>query len=325
MRAARLVSPGRWSVERVARPAIAPGQVLVRLEGCGVCSSSLPVWEGRPWFEYPLAHGAPGHEGWGRVEAVGSQASGLVRGDRVALLSYAAFAEFEAVDAKATVKLPAALDAMPFPGEALGCGLNVWARADIRPGHTVAVVGAGFLGALLVRLASAEGARVLAISRRPFSRSLASRMGAGEAFDLDEATVPRVLEATSGRGCDRVIEATGLQQPLDVAGAIVATRGRLVIAGYHQDGLRHVDMQSWNWRGIDVVNAHERERDAYMAGITRAVDAVCAGLLDPRPLITHVFPLERIGEALDHTRTRPQGFVKAIVTMGGAAADARPS
>jgi hypothetical protein len=48
-----------------------PGEVRVALEGCGVCGSNLPVWEGREWFTYPLQPGAPGHEGWGEVAAVG--------------------------------------------------------------------------------------------------------------------------------------------------------------------------------------------------------------------------------------------------------------
>ena len=51
-----------------------------------------------------------------------------------------------------------------------------------------------------------------------------------------------------------------------------------------------------------------------MAGIRAAVAAVTSGRLDPRPLYTHVYPLERLGEALDATRDRPDGFLKALVT-----------
>ena len=73
-------------------------------------------------------------------------------------------------------------------------------------------------------------------------------------------------------------------------------------------------MQLWNWRGLDVINAHERDPKVYMAGIRSAVAAVTSGRLDPRPLYTHVYPLERLGEALDATRDRPDGFLKALVT-----------
>jgi threonine dehydrogenase-like Zn-dependent dehydrogenase len=88
-----------------------------------------------------------------------------------------------------------------------------------------------------------------------------------------------------------------------------------VIAGYHQDGPRQINMQLWNWRGIDVINAHERDPKAYIRGIREAVEAVSSGRLDPMPFLTHEFELERLSEALDATRDRPEGFLKALVTF----------
>jgi threonine dehydrogenase-like Zn-dependent dehydrogenase len=73
-------------------------------------------------------------------------------------------------------------------------------------------------------------------------------------------------------------------------------------------------MQMWNWRGFDVVNAHERDPAQYVAGIRAAVDLMCAGKIDPAPLFTHRFPLDRLGEALELARQRPDGFLKAVVT-----------
>ena len=58
--------------------------------------------------------------------------------------------------------------------------------------------------------------------------------------------------------CKRVIEAAGAQATLGLAPALTGTYGRLIIAGYHQDGPRQVNVQLWNWRAIDVINAHER-------------------------------------------------------------------
>jgi threonine dehydrogenase-like Zn-dependent dehydrogenase len=78
------------------------------------------------------------------------------------------------------------------------------------------------------------------------------------------ASSRRCKRLTGGAMCERVIEAVGLQWPLDLAGEITGERGRLVIAGYHQDGKREVNMQMWNWRGIDVINAHERDPRAYV-------------------------------------------------------------
>jgi 2-desacetyl-2-hydroxyethyl bacteriochlorophyllide A dehydrogenase len=303
MAAAAVEAPGQVRLRQVDRPEPGPGQVLVRLEGCGVCGSSLPVWEGRSWFDYPLAPGMPGHEGWGMVEEHGPGAGGLSPGTRVALLSQRAFAEYDVADARHVVTLPAGLDGTPFPGEALGCAVNVVRRSDIRPRDRVAVVGVGFLGALLVALAIDAGARVTAVSRRRTSRALARRLGA------ECAIAPEDAEGEY----DRVLEAAGVQETLDLAGRLTAVGGRLVIAGFHQDGARTVDLQLWNWRGLDVVNAHERDPRSCVAGMRTAVELVAAGRLDLEPMLTHSFPLDRSHEAFEAARTRPAGFLKAVV------------
>ena len=316
MLAGVIASPGRAVLQRVERPEPGPGQVLLRLEGSGVCASSLPLWEGREWFQYPQAAGAPGHEGWGRIAAVGEGVSGLNVGDRVAALTYRAHAEYDLAEAAAVVPLPAALDGVPMPGEPLGCAVNIFQRSGIEAGQTVAIVGIGFLGALLTRLAVQAGARVIAISRRPFALDVARQAGAQHTVLMDDhwRILEEVKRLTEGRWCERVIEAVGLQWPLDLAAELTGERGRLVVAGYHQDGLRQVNMQMWNWRGFDVVNAHERDPAQYVAGIRAAVDLMCAGVIDPTPLFTHRFPLDRLGEALELARLRPDGFLKAVVT-----------
>ena len=317
MRAAWLGGPGRVEFGTVARPEPGPGQVRLRLEGCGVCASNLTPWAGPEWQSYPTEPGSLGHEGWGTIDALGPGVDGLAVGDRVAALSFRSYAEYDLADAGAVVPLPAALDGTPFPGEPLGCAFNIFRRSGIRAGQTVAIVGIGFLGAILTRLASDAGARVIAISRRPFSLDLARAYGAAETISMDDggAIVARVKELTDGALCPVVIEAVGKQWPLDLAAELTGERGRLVVAGYHQDGPRQVNMWLWNWRGLDVINAHERDPAVYTAGIREAVDAVASGRLDPGPLLTHRYPLERLGEALDATRDRPDGFLKALVTF----------
>lgn len=310
-RAAVIRASGSAELVEVPLPDPGEGEVRLRLEGSGVCGSDLAVWAGRPWFEYPQPPGAPGHEGWGVVDAVGPGVAGLGEGDRVAGLTYRAYADYDLARAADLVPLPEG--AGPFPGEALGCAVNVVRRSGIRAGDTVAVVGAGFLGCLIVQLAAAAGARVIAISRRRSALEAAARMRAAETVALEEPVTERVEELTGGRLCDVVVEAAGVQATLDVAGPLTRTRGRLVIAGFHQDGSRQVDMQLWNWRGLDVVNAHERDPAVYVEGIREAAAAVAAGTLDPGSLYTHRFGLDRVGEALDTAIERPDGFVKALV------------
>ncbi|HEX8482002.1 MAG TPA: zinc-binding dehydrogenase [Allosphingosinicella sp.] len=317
MRAAVLEGPGRASVKEVERPAPGPGQVRVRLEGCGVCASNLEPWAGPDWMRFPTEPGALGHEGWGVVDCVGQGVEDLAPGDRVAALSFRSYGEYDLADRESVVKLPEALAGAPFPGEPLGCAMNIFRRSGIEAGQTVAIVGIGFLGAILTRLASEAGARVIAVSRRAYSLDVARRFGAAETIPMDDhwAIIERVKALTDGRLCDRVIEAVGKQWPLDLAGELVREGGRLIVAGYHQDGPRQVNMQMWNWKGIDVVNAHERDPEVQMRGIREAVEAVASGRLDPAPLYTHSYPLERLGEALDATRDRPDGFLKALVMV----------
>jgi threonine dehydrogenase-like Zn-dependent dehydrogenase len=312
-----LAAPGQMELCRAAIPEPGPGQVRVRLEGCGVCASNLTPWSGPEWMQFPLEAGALGHEGWGEIDAVGPEVVELKVGDRVAALSYKSYAEYDIADADAVVPLPPALAGQPFPGEPLGCAFNIFRRSDIHAGQAVAIVGIGFLGAILTRLATDAGARVIAISRRRYALDVASAFGAAEVVPMDDHSriIERVKELTAGRFCERVIETVGKQWPLDLAAELTAERGKLIVAGYHQDGPRQVNMWLWNWRGIDVINAHERDPKTYIDGIREAVDAVASGRLDPSPLYTHRYPLARLGEALDATRDRPDGFLKALVTL----------
>jgi len=317
MRAAIVDAPGEARVTGVPAPTPAAGEVRIRLEGCGVCASNLEPWAGLEWLRYPQEPGGLGHEGWGVVDAVGDGVRDIRLGDRVAALSYRSFAEYDVAPQTMVALLPPQLDGKPFPGEPLGCAFNIFRRSDIRAGQTVAIIGIGFLGAVLTQLASEAGARVIAISRRQESLDLARAFGAAEVIAMDDhwSIIEQVKALTGEAMCERVIEAVGKQWPLDLASELVGTGGKLIIAGYHQDGPRQVNMQAWNWKGIDVINAHERDPEVQMQGLREAVTAVASGRLDPTPLYTHRFGLDELGNALDATRDKPPGFVKALVMM----------
>jgi threonine dehydrogenase-like Zn-dependent dehydrogenase len=316
MQAATVVEPGRVEIRDVSIPQPKPGEVRVCLEGCGVCASNLAAWEGHPWFHYPLEPGMLGHEGWGHIDTLGDGVTDLAIGQRVAILSGHAYAQYDVAPASDAVPLPATLADQPFPGEPLGCSLNIARRSGIARGDTVAIVGIGFLGAMLTRLFSVAGARVIAISRRPYSLDVARRMGAAVTVPMDDhyRIIEQVKELTAGRFCDVVIEAIGRQWPLDLSAELTRERGRLVVAGYHQDGPRQINMQLWNWRGLDVINAHERDPAVYVDGIRTAAQAVATGLLDPSGLY-RTWPLRELAEAFNATRDRPDGFLKALVAM----------
>jgi threonine dehydrogenase-like Zn-dependent dehydrogenase len=319
MKAIVLRGPRDAQLEDVALPEPKAGEARVRVEGTGLCGSNLPLWQGRPWFQYPLEPGQGGHEGYGTIDALGEgDDGGFRRGERVAFLSNHAFAEYDVAPVRSLVRLPAELDGREFPAEAIACAINVFRRSAIEPGLDTAIVGTGYLGLLLTQLCARAGARVIAISRRACALQQARASGADETIRIEEGADVRrrVEELTHGAFCPRVIEATGAAEPLELASGITGVRGRLVVAGYHQDGRRSIDMQSWNWRGIDVINAHERDERVVADGMRASVEAVVSGKLDPFVLHTHVFPLARIAEAFAALDERPTGFVKSIVTVG---------
>lgn len=320
MRAAVLKAPRDLHLEEVDPPRPGPGQVVFRVGGSGVCGSNIPPWEGRPWFTYPFEPGAPGHEAWGRVIEVGPDVRGLAAGDIVAALSYRAFAEYDVAEAASVVPLPPALAGAAFPGEAIACAVNVMRRSGIAAGQQVAVVGVGFLGGLLVQLARLSGARVVALARRPFALEIARACGAGATVRIADGAdaVAQARGANAGQDFDCVIEAAGAQASLDIAAQLTRERGRLVIAGYHQDGPRQVDLQMWNWRGFDVINAHERQASEYVKGLRAAVTLVATGRLDLSPLITHRFALPDANDAFRLAAERPEGFMKAVVQCDAA-------
>lgn len=317
MQAVVVTGAGQIEVKDVPVPEPGEGELRVRLEGCGVCASNLGPWSGPDWMTFPTDPGGLGHEGWGKVDQIGPGVSGFEVGDRVVVLAGKSYAQYDIAPATQAVKLPDALAGQPFPGEPLGCAMNIFDRSEIKRGDVVAIVGVGFLGSLLIQLAVDAGAHVIAISRRAYSLDVARRAGAHEVIEMRDhwEIIEQVRSLTEGRFCDVVIEAVGKQWPLDLAGELTRERGRLVIAGYHQDGPRQVNMQMWNWRGLDVINAHERDPAVYMHGIREAIYAVASGRLDPAPFLTHEYPLDRLDEALDATRDRPDGFLKAWVYL----------
>jgi threonine dehydrogenase-like Zn-dependent dehydrogenase len=315
MRAAVISAPGAISFIERPLPCLRPRQVLVRMQGCGVCGSNVPVWEGRPWFEYPREPGSPGHEGWGTIAEVGQDVEYLEVGQRVTVLTYHAFADYDVAEVEDVVPLPELLGNVPFPGEPLGCAVNVARRSNLQSGQIVAIVGIGFLGALLTKLAAHAGSEVIAISRRDTALEIAQLCGARHCIRLDDpqSVFQQVQRITKGELCQLSIEAIGSQRGLDIASELIANRGRLVIAGFHQDGPRTVNMQSWNWRGIDVVNAHERDSKTYVTGIKSAIELAASGLIDFQPLLTHSFHFDELEQGFDTCIARPPGFLKAII------------
>jgi threonine dehydrogenase-like Zn-dependent dehydrogenase len=319
MKAAQLVAPCTVRLVESDLPTPGPDEALVEVLACGVCGSDLNAWRGVPGLEYPLPPGAPGHEVWGTVAAIGPGAPGegsaaaadlppARLGQRVTGLLQGGYAQYALARIDQLVWVPPDLGGEPLLGEPLACAANVVRRAARGPDQPVAVVGFGYLAALTVQLMFPDRAGDwVAVSRRPESRALALELGARAAYDFGR--VPDALWDSF----PVVVEAAGVQQALDVASWLTAVGGRLVIAGYHADGPRTINLQSWNWKGIDVINAHERRPETYLRGLRDGLAAVERHRLDLSRLISHRWPLEGLDDALRTAEERPAGYVKGLV------------
>src|SRR5262249_61469634 len=129
----------------------------------------------------------------------------------------------------------------------------------------VAVIGRGGMGLGTLQLRKLRGpSRIVAIDIREEARAAALSLGADEVYPPCEvpanARLTQFRDWESDRGFDVVVEASGTQPGLTLAGELVRPHGVLSILGYHQRGPRQVEVGMWNWKAIDVVNAHVRRR-----------------------------------------------------------------
>jgi threonine dehydrogenase-like Zn-dependent dehydrogenase len=319
-RAAFLVRPQLTLVREIKLSKPEGNQVLVRLQGCGICESNLSVWEGRPWFVYPREAGAPGHEGWGIVEAVGDAVTDIDVGERVAMLSGHAYAEFDIAPRDRVIALPEELDDEPFPADSCGRAISIFHRSGIRSGHSVAIVGDGLVELLLAQLAADAGAYVVMLSDRSDALQLAESMDADQTLEMtnDGQDRRRAMELSAGRGFDCVIELTGRERMLELATAIVAENASLVTDANPSD-VRRLRAPSWDGRDIQLIHGHEPSMTRRIADVQKAIEAALLGRLDPFPLLTHTVSLNALDQGFHMLRQRPAGFVKALMVNEKAA------
>jgi D-arabinose 1-dehydrogenase-like Zn-dependent alcohol dehydrogenase len=309
VQALSLRGPRQAEVIATDEPIPGAGEVTVLVRACGVCGSDLNAWRGVAGIAYPLEPGAPGHETWGEVAAVGQGVDGFENGQLVTGLVWNGFAELAVARAENLLPVPRQFGTTPVLGEPLACAMNVVRRSGIGKGDRLAIVGFGYLAALIVQLLPAGIGGWVAISRREDSRRLALALGAEAAHDFSD--VPTALWDSFAV----TIEAAGVQQTLDYATWLTSYGGRLVIAGYHADGPRTVNMQSWNWKGIDVINAHERQPAVYVRGLREAFERLGERQGGVTSLITHRWPLANAAEAFVTAEARPPGFFKGLVMV----------
>ncbi len=316
MKYSQLIAPRTSEV--VEQPTPEPGydEVLVEVKVCGVCASEVHPWmDPRPDYPYRM-----GHEPAGIVRAVGPGVTRFQPGDRVTGLLLPSYSDYGIAKQESLLPIP---DDLPFEfalGEPLACMVNGQRRTPIELADRVALVGLGFMGLGLLQLLQLRGPReIIAIDPREDARALALQLGADIAYHPNE--VPQELFLTSWTdwekplGVEVAIEASGTQAGLTLAGKMVKAHGILSILGFHQGGLRQVDVEMWNWKAIDVVNAHVRRHADLMESMRIGLELMAAKKFSFAPLVTHRFGLDQLDQAFTALLEKPQGFVKSIVLI----------
>ncbi|MEM7344755.1 MAG: alcohol dehydrogenase catalytic domain-containing protein [Chloroflexota bacterium] len=292
------------------RPVPAPNELLVQTIGCGVCGGDVFVYRTRETLD--SAGLILGHEASGVVVEVGAEVEGFTIGDRVTALG-GAYADYFVIEPDKLVKIPPNVDPLYALGEPIACCVHAGNRFGIQPGDRVAVVGCGFMGLICLQLAKIQGAAfITAIDPIPYRQSMSLDLGANEAYAPNDY---RVKDPSQGE-FDVVIEATGVQNALGLCGNLVKQHGRLILIGYHQsnEGMRHVNMQLWNFKAIDVINGHVRREQEKRDAMAQGLDLMSKGLLVTEPLV-ELYQLADVEQAFTNFIKPKEGFFKAVLQM----------
>jgi len=333
VKAAILHGPRDLRVESSTRPEVRGDEVLVRVTVAGLCGTDYRIWSGDRPVAYPRVMG---HEFVGRVETIGAGVTRVAPGGHVAVepnyscgtcplcwegnknlcLARTAvgidvdgcFAELVRVPARCCWPAPAGVaDEDLVLTEPLAVAVRAVGRADVRSGETVAIVGAGTLGLLAVQVARGHGARILVVSRTARRFALARDLGAEATHTVEDGPLDARARAFSGReGVDCVIETAGAAEAVNHALALVRPGGRIILTGLPHESTP-VEFFSVVRREITILGSM-----IYQDEFSEAMRLVADGTVKTRPLVSHRFPLDAIGDAFV-THAQPDSIKVALV------------
>jgi len=348
MRAGVYRGKGRVVVEDVPVPQIGPGEVLFRVAACGICGTDIKK------IQHGFGHPPQilGHELAGTVVKVGAGVTRFKPGDRVVSFHHIPcgncfYCERELYSQCAGYKkvgLTAGFDpagggfaqyvrAMPWivergmmavpPDvtfeeatfiEPLNTALKAVRKARVAQGETVLIAGQGPIGMLLTVLAKREGATVFTSDPMSARREASLRFGASEAFDPSNANlIEEMRRHTEGRGVDAVLLAVPNAALVAEALAIARPGGRVLLFA-HNDPVLQLQFPA------AAVGIEEKEiLGSYSASVgdqEETARLVFGRELPLREMISHRFPLERIGEALELAARPKHDTLKVVITHG---------
>ena len=328
-------APG-LTVTTVPKPAPGPGEVLIAVRHAGVCGTDLHIADWDPWAQGRIKPPIViGHEFAGEIEALGEGVTGLRKGQLVTAEGHivcghclqcrtgnshickntriigvdrdGAFAEYIVMPTTNVLTLsgiPTEVGAIMDP---MGNAFHTVLTAEI-PGSTVFVVGCGPIGCFAVGIARAAGAtKVLASDVNPKRLALAEKMGAHVTINAaKDDVVKTVIAETGGEGADVVCEMSGVPSALHQAFAAVRMGGRVQLLGIPKGDVPVDFANEIIFKGITIYGVIGRKMYETWHQMRRFLTG---GQFDPRPVITHRFPLAKIDDALAAIRSGDAGKV----------------
>jgi L-iditol 2-dehydrogenase len=320
MKAARWVDVGRVVCEDVPAPTAADGQVLVRTAYASICGSDLHSVFGEPPPQ-PQEAGHPGHESVGEV--VESRCPGFEPGDHVLTVPHAVdgrcLAEYQALPGSFCIRLPATAP-LSHLLMAQQLGTVVYALRT-RPldlvGKDAAVIGQGSAGAFFTFLLKRAGAaRVLVSDKSPARLAYSAKLGADLAVDASDTDFrSAVFEATKGRGADLVVEAVGSRETFPLSLELAAPGATLVWFGLPEEGAGHYPFEFRDFfrRGLTAYSNFGAQGEPGLHSFRYAVRLIADGAIDVSPLLSHMLPIERVGEAFRIAHDRTDNALKVSI------------
>lgn len=300
-----LDGPGAIVIEDIAEPVAGPGEVVVRVTAAALNFFDTLISRGK-YQHKPELPFSPSGEVAGVIESVGAGVTELRPGQRVAAyLGWGGARERVAVAADRCIVVPDGVSDEVAAGVSVTYGTAIHGlkdRARVRPGETVAVLGAsGGAGLAAVEIAHLMGARVIAAASSPDKLEIARQHGADVLVDYSAGDLKSALrEVTGGNGVDVVYDCVGGEYS-EPAVRAMAWQGRFLVVGFAAGDIPKLPLNLLLLKGCDALGVFwgesvKRDPAGHRTNMEQVLAWVAEGRLAPR--IHDRYPLDAIREAI---------------------------
>lgn len=344
MKVAVMLGTGKMGFEERDIPKAKDDEVLVKLEYVGICGSDLHYYETGAIGDYVVEPPfVLGHEPGGTVVEVGKNVKHLKVGDRVALepgktcghcefcktgrynlcpdvVFFATppvdgvFQEYVAHEGDLCFKLPDNVSTLEGALiEPLAVGFHAAIQGDAHLGQKAVVMGSGCIGLVSMMALKARGVSevyVVDIMEKRLEKAL--ELGASGVINgAKENVLERVKELTGGAGTDLVIETAGTEITTRQAIHMAKKGSTIVLVGYSKSGEMTLPMSLVLDKELTLKSIF-RYRHIY----PMAIDAVAAGKVNLKGIVTNTFTLDEAQKAMDYSVNNKADIVKAVIKIG---------